>query len=381
MSSSEQTSRAMWRHAAVGSLSLAALLSAAACMSGGSSGASGAPAPAQAGAIRAVDVHSPGAPNPDPRVGLRAGLWDAATAAWNIKLVSNTRPSEKFVGSTMSDLAFRDNLVIQGSYNGYQIWDISNPAAPKLDLANFCPASQSDVSIYKNLLFVSAEAGTARIDCGAQGVKEPVSPERLRGIRIFDVTDLAHPKPVANVQTCRGSHTHSVLVDPKDPDNVYVYVSGSAGVRSDKELSGCSDAGPATDPNSAHFRIEVIQVPLAHPEQAHIVSSPRIFNDLAAPPTHGLAADDKAQINAAKARGEFVIEVLGQTMTAPPQFTKPMLDSLVKVRGGTGAPTAADSAKLRAELPGIVLKMIGANANAKPAGPDQCHGAPFPASA
>jgi hypothetical protein len=342
-------------------------------MSGGSSGASGAPAPAQAGAIRAVDVHSPGAPNPDPRVGLRAGLWDAATAAWNIKLVSNTRPSEKFVGSTMSDLAFRDNLVIQGSYNGYQIWDISNPAAPKLDLANFCPASQSDVSIYKNLLFVSAEAGTARIDCGAQGVKEPVSPERLRGIRIFDVTDLAHPKPVANVQTCRGSHTHSVLVDPKDPDNVYVYVSGSAGVRSDKELSGCSDAGPATDPNSAHFRIEVIQVPLAHPEQAHIVSSPRIFNDLAAPPTHGLAADDKAQINAAKARGEFVIEVLGQTMTAPPQFTKPMLDSLVKVRGGTGAPTAADSAKLRAELPGIVLKMIGANANAKPAGPDQCH--------
>jgi hypothetical protein len=176
----------------------------------------------------------------------------------------------------MSDLAFRDNLVIQGSYNGYQIWDISNPMAPTLKLANFCPASQSDVSIYKNLLFVSAEGNTGRVDCGAEGVKDPISSERIRGIRIFDVTDLAHPKNVANVQTCRGSHTHSVLVDPKDPNNVYVYISGSAGVRSDKELTGCSDAAPASDPNSAHFRIEVIQVPLAHPEQAHIVSSPHL---------------------------------------------------------------------------------------------------------
>src|SRR5262249_39300696 len=151
----------------------------------------------------------------------------------------------------------------------------------------------------------------------AEGVKDPVSSERIRGIRIFDVTDLAHPKNVANVQTCRGSHTHSVLVDPKDPANVYVYISGSAGVRSDKELSGCSDAGPATDPNSAHFRIEVIQVPLAHPEQAHIVSSPRIFNDLAAPPTHGASAADKEQLDAARARGEYVLDILGQTMVAP----------------------------------------------------------------
>jgi hypothetical protein len=366
MISPERTTR-------IGSLVLASLLSATACTSSGSGGASSAPTPAQAGAIRAVDVHEPGAPNPDPRIGLKAGLWDAATAAWNIKLVSTTKPSEKFVGSTMSDLAFRDNLVIQGSYNGYQVWDISNPAAPKLDLANYCPASQSDVSIYKNLLFVSAEGNTGRIDCGAEGVKDPVSSERIRGIRIFDVTDLAHPKNVANVQTCRGSHTHSVLVDPKDPANVYVYISGSAGVRSDKELSGCSDAAPATDPNSAHFRIEVIQVPLAHPEQAHIVSSPRIFNDLAAPPTHGGAPDDKAQMDAARARGDYVIDILGQTMVAPPQFIGPMLDSMVKARGGSGAPTKADSAKLRAELPGIVMKMIGARPDSKPTGPDQCH--------
>ena len=373
MSSSEQTSRAMWRHAAVGSLSLAALLSAAACMSGGSSGASGAPAPAQAGAIRAVVVHEPGAPNPDPRVGLRAGLWDAAQAAWNLKLVSTTKPSEKFVGSTMSDLAFRGSYVIQGSYNGYQVWDIANPASPALKIANFCPASQSDVSIYKNLLFVSAEGNTGRIDCGAQGVKDTVSTDRIRGIRIFDVSDLAHPKNVANIQTCRGSHTHSVLVDPKDQDNVYVYVSGSAGVRSPNELHGCSNATPTDDPNSAHFRIEVIKVPLAHPEQAAIVSSPRIFNDLAAVTSHGAAPDDKAQIDAAKARGEYVIEILGQTMIAPPQFTRPLLDSIVKSRGATGAPTKADSTALREALPGMVMKMIGANANRPRTGPDQCH--------
>jgi hypothetical protein len=379
MSDLVQVTRSTLRHAvAIGSLSAAALVSA--CMgSGGTTGGSSAPAPAQAsrttaqaGAIRAVDVHEPGAPSPDPRVGLRAGLWDAAQAAWNIKLVSTTKPSEKFVGSTMSDLAFRGNDVIQGSYNGYQIWDISNPASPVLKEADYCPASQSDVSVYKNLLFVSAEGQTGRVDCGNQGVPDPVSSDRIRGIRIFDISDLAHPKNVANVQTCRGSHTHSVLVDPKDADNVYVYISGSAGVRSDKELSGCSNALPESDPNSAHFRIEVIKVPLAHPEQAAIVSSPRIFNDLAAPPTHGGAPEDKAQIDAAKARGEFVVEVLGMTMVAPPQFTKPMLDSIAKTRGGS-APNGADSAALRAALPGIVMKMVGLQQGNKPTGPDQCH--------
>ena len=200
-----------------------------------------------------------------------------------------------------------------------------------------------------------------------------MSSERIRGIRIFDITDLAHPKSIANVQTCRGSHTHSVLVDPKDPDNVYVYISGSADVRSDKELAGCSGASPATDPNSAHFRIEVIKVPLAHPEQAAIVTSPRIFNDLAAPPTHGGAPDDKAMVAAARARGDFILEIFGQTQIAPSNFVKTQLDSIVKARGGTGAPTGADSATLHTNLNSIVMKMIGADPNQKATGPDQCH--------
>jgi len=311
------------------------------------------------------------APSPDPRVGLKAGLFDAGTAAWNMRLVSTTKPQGQFLGSTNSDVAFLGNDVIQGNYNGYQIWDISDPAHPTLKIGNYCPASQSDVSVYKNLLFVSAEGNSGRIDCGGEGVKETVSKERIRGIRIFDVTDIAHPRNVANVQTCRGSHTHTVLVDPKDPDNVYVYVSGSAPVRSAEELSGCSNADPSQDPNAARFRIEVIKVPVAHPEQAAIVSSPRIFNDLAAPPTHGASSADKTEIANARARGAFVVNIFEQDMVLPNGFVNQLLDSLVKKRGGTGAPTAADSAQLRTDLPGMIQKMVGSNGPRR--GPTQCH--------
>ena len=222
-------------------------------------------------------------PSPDLRVGLAPGRWDAAQAAWNVRLVSTTPPSEKFLGVTNSDLAFTGKYAIQGNYNGFQIFDISNPVMPVPVLTYVCPASQSDVSVYKNLLFVSGEGQTGRVDCGIQGVPEPVSKDRLRGIRVFDISDMAHPKSVANVQTCRGSHTHTVVTDPRDKENVYIYVSGSAGVRSADELPGCKDGG-IDDPDSARFRLEVIKVPLAAPQTAAIVSSPRIFYGLAPPP-------------------------------------------------------------------------------------------------
>ncbi len=296
-------------------------------------------------------------PSPDPRVGLKAGQYDAGEAAWNMRLVSNTKPSTQFVGSTNSDLAFSGNLVFQGNYNGYQVWDISSPAAPTLKYAKYCPASQSDVSTYKNLLFVSAEGNTGRIDCGNQGVKDPVSQERIKGIRIFDMTDVANPRNVANVQTCRGSHTHSVLVDPKDPDNVYVYISGSSPSRSEQELPGC--VKDPNDPNTAAFRIEVIKVPLKDPSKAAIVSSPRIFNDLEAVKSHGSAPDDVAAIQAAKARGDFVVSFGGGEQVLPAGFSKMLLDSVVRARQGSGLPTAADSAALRAGLPAMIAKMIG----------------------
>ncbi len=151
----------------------------------------------------------------------------------------------------------------------------------------------------------------ARLDCGTEAPKDTVSKERIRGVRIWDISDIEHPKNIANVQTCRGSHTHTLLADPKDPDNIYIYISGSSVVRSPSELAGCEGGDPDKDPNSALFRIEVIKVPLAHPEQAAIVSSPRIFQGLPQVPSHGLAPQDVADVETAKAKGGYVISMGG----------------------------------------------------------------------
>lgn len=332
----------------------------------------------QAAAMPAAPMMSTTPPSPDPRVGLGAGLMDAEEAIWNLRLVSATPPPPEFFGVTNSDLAFTGNYAIQGNYNGWQIWDISNPVAPQLVSGFVCPASQSDVSIYRNLLFVSGEGMTGRLDCGTEGVREAVSPHRLRGIRIFDITDIRNPVNVGNVQTCRGSHTHTVLEHPGDNDNVYIYVSGSAGVRSSDELEGCSSAMPNEDPNTALFRIEVIRVPLANPGAAQIVSSPRIFDDLVAPPRHGDAPDDIAlmqeRLAAARARGDYTATVNGREIVLASRITQPMLDSIVSARNGTGAPTAADSAALRGSIQEIVNTMFGAGDRSGPRpGPTQCH--------
>ena len=183
------------------------------------------------------------APTPDPRVGLKAGWWDAGQAAWNMNMVSSTPPSGKSLGATHSDLAFSGKYTIQGQYNGFDIWDVSNAENPVLAQQYNCPASQNDVSVYKNLLFMSSESGSSRTDCGFGGVPDPVSKERVRGIRVFDISDIKKPKLVTSVQTCRGSHTHTVVTQAGDNDNVYIYVSGSAGVRSADELPGCADGG------------------------------------------------------------------------------------------------------------------------------------------
>src|SRR3989475_250335 len=319
------------------------------------------------------------APTPDPRVGLKPGLKDAGQAAWNLRLINNTPPSEKFVGSTNSDLAFYKNYVIQGNYNGFEVWDITAPAHPALKDGYYCPASQSDVSVFRNLLFVSGEGTGGRLDCAGGGVHDSVSHDRLRGIRIFDISDIANPKYIANVQTCRGSHTHTVVIDPTDTANVYVYVSGSAPVRSPSELPGCVKQSPDSNPNSALFRIEVIKVPLAAPQTAAIVSSPRIFDSLTQAPTHSEMPQDIVEAHrladSARAHGGFTVTLFGMEQVVGPRFTTPLLDSIVKARGGTGTPTTGDSAALRTNFQGIVDKMFGVNqprTGAAP-GPNQCH--------
>ena len=321
---------------------------------------------------RAVVLPAP-QPAPNTRVGLGAGLFDAEEAVWNLRKVSSTAPPAAFVGKTNSDLAFSGDYAFQGNYNGVMVWDLSDPAAPELVTEYVCPASQSDVSVYENLMFVSGEGLEGRLDCGTEGVEERVSADRLRGIRIFDITDVRQPRYVANVQTCRGSHTHSVLKDPDDDENVYVYVSGSAPVRPADELAGCSGASPDEDPETALFRIEVIQVPLANPQAAAIVNSPRIFEDLAAPPSHGLAPADFAAIEEAREQGKFVVFFRGQDRVLPDGFVAQFLEQMVSERGGTGPATAADSTRLRERLPALLAERFGEPDEAERTGPDQCH--------
>ena len=148
--------------------------------------------------------------------------------------------------------------------------------------------------MFGNLLFISVEETRGRIDCGVPppGAPLPVEPNRFRGVRIFDISDIDNPVQLPGVQTCRGSHTHTLVTDPDDPDNIYVYNSGTAGVRSPDELAGCENAALTKDPvttgNPTQWRIDVIKVPLDSPEDAAIVSQPRIFTDPATGAFNGL---------------------------------------------------------------------------------------------
>ena len=266
----------------------------------------------------------------DPRANLSAGLYDAGEQAFGMRHLQLLKKPDAFRldtsdandpavkkilagygitdtskipadvqidiaqgAFTNSDLAFRGNNVFVGNYYGINIFDITDAAKARLVTSIVCPGGQGDPSVYKNLLFMSVESPNGRLDCGTQGfAPNPPRPagqtgpnlpaaskDRFRGVRIFDISDITNPKQVAAVQTCRGSHTHTLVVDPKDKNNVYVYVSGTSFVRQDEELPGCSAGAPDKDPNTALFRIEVIKVPLASPQDAKVVSTPRVFID------------------------------------------------------------------------------------------------------
>ena len=260
----------------------------------------------------------------DPRTGLKPGLRDAGVAASGMELVATRPRAEGFydpknpAGEAMpaerpagapapappvapappapgaaprpatppgpgaldfanSDIAFSGQRMVIGNFHGFNAYDIESVKSPKLLASVVCPGGQGDVSIYGNLLFMSVEQTRGRLDCGVQGVQEPVSKERFRGVRIFDITDITKPKQVAAVQTCRGSHTHTLV--PKDKQTLYVYGSGTGGVRSGEELQDCSAGDPKDNPNTAMFSIDVIEVPLGAPEKARVVNRPRIFMD------------------------------------------------------------------------------------------------------
>ncbi len=259
----------------------------------------------------------------DPRVGLKPGLFDAGVAAKGFELLVNVpkpagffdpkapagepnprqgddeepaaeakaaaskkaaagkRPERSWGGLNFanSDLAFSGTHLFIGNFSGFNVYDVANPASPTLVTSVVCPGGQGDVSVHGHLLFMSVEQTRGRLDCGVAGVEEPVSKERFRGVRIFDITDVRTPKQVAAVQTCRGSHTHTLVTNPDDATRVYVYGSGTSTARSAEELAGCSGKDPEEDPDTALFSIDVIEVPLARPQDAKVVARPRIFAD------------------------------------------------------------------------------------------------------
>src|SRR6266542_1197922 len=277
----------------------------------------------------------PGSDINDPRAKLTPGFYDAGEAAMGMRHIllikkpdafqlSATDPADPKVQKTLgllgigdasrvaksaqlllaglafanSDIAFQGNRLFLGNFYGVNIYDISNPARTRLLTSMICPGGQGDPSVYKNLMFMSVEMTNGRLDCGTQGFpppppqpspspaekeKDPPPPpaqkDRFRGVRIFDITDIRNPKQVAAVQTCRGSHTHTLVVDPNDKENAYISVSGTSFVRQSEELSGCSGEQPDKDPNTALFRIDVIKVPLARLQDAVVVNNPRIFGD------------------------------------------------------------------------------------------------------
>ena len=266
--------------------------------------------------------------SPDPRVHLKAGFRDAGEATFNLERVATLpkpdgffdphapaglpmpteRPPEEeeveddesendeadeaaedeedaaprrsgILNFANSDLAFAGDVLFEGNFHGFNTYNVEDPLKPQLLGSVVCPGGQGDVSIVGNLLIMSVEQTRGRLDCGLQGVAEPVSDARFRGVRIFDISDVRMPKQVAAVQTCRGSHTHTVVTDPDDEGNIYVFGSGTSSVRSEEELAECSDASPGEDASTALFSIDVIQIPIARPEEARIVNRPRIFAD------------------------------------------------------------------------------------------------------
>lgn len=265
--------------------------------------------------------------NPDdPRAKLAPGLYDAGVASFGIRHLellkkpaafqlgtddANSERVKKTLGSigistpdmipeairlvfaqlafANSDIAFQGKHLFMGNFYGVNIYDISDPSKTKIVTSIVCPGGQGDVTVYRNLLFMSVEMPNGRLDCSEDGFAPnppdkaqqiPVAQkDRFRGVRIFDISDIANPKQVGAVQSCRGSHTHTLVVDPKDKKNVYIYISGTSFVRQGEELAGCSDGTPDKNPETALFRIDVVKVPVDSPKDAKIVSSPRVFSD------------------------------------------------------------------------------------------------------
>ena len=214
-----------------------------------------------------------------------AGAEDNASEDDETEADETPYPRSPLLSFSNTDVAFRDDIMVAGSYHGFNIYALGDDGQPDLTASVVCPGGQGDVSIVDDLLIMSVEETRGRVDCGLEGVTDEISEERFRGLRIFDISDLTRPKQVGAVQTCRGSHTHSVVSGPDADGKLIVYNSGISRVRDEEELPGCFDESPGDD-RTALFRIDVIEIPVDNPAASRIIDSPTVFAD---PETGALA--------------------------------------------------------------------------------------------
>ena len=251
----------------------------------------------------------------DPRASLQSGLYTAESAILNLDLIASLKKPAGFydpdnileedlsnnkedededevktiegrsrnsrspmLSFSNTDMAFKDNIMIAGSYHGFNIYELSHEGNPELITSVICPGGQGDVSVVGDLLIMSVEQTRGRVDCGLQGAGSEPTPDRFRGIRIFDISDLTKPKQVGLVQTCRGSHTHSIVSVDTNDEKIIVYNSGTSSIRDQEEMDSCYEAIPG-DTRTALFRIDVIEIPVKNPAASRIVKSPTVFAD------------------------------------------------------------------------------------------------------
>ena len=256
----------------------------------------------------------------DPRAGLKAGVYDAGEAILNMELIASLKKptgffdpknplergmedpedeeqssdseeeiersiesmaySQRFpmLSFSNTDMAFSEDMLVAGSYHGFNIYRLEESGFPNLMTSVVCPGGQGDVSVVGNLLIMSVQDTRGRLDCGLQGVDPEPNEERFRGIRVFDISDPEMPIQVGAVQTCRGSHTHSVVDGPDKDGKIIVFNSGTSSIRDQEEMEECFENIPGDD-RTALFRIDVIEIPVNEPSNSRIIDSPTVFAD------------------------------------------------------------------------------------------------------
>ena len=184
----------------------------------------------------------------DPRASLAQGLENPGVAAKGMELLAHVnKPPGWFDPANPGDVRVRATPTSpsrattpsSAASTASTIWNISNPSAPTItDLAWCARAARVTCRSTGTCCSCRSSRRAAKKDCDGS---TPAATRRRRfcGVRIFDISNIDAPVQVGQVQTCRGSHTHTLVRPKNDADNVYIYVSGTAGPRNEASLAGC----------------------------------------------------------------------------------------------------------------------------------------------